>query len=146
MSTYESNPAGLGVGQRYGARTVGGVNGSFVHNDSQRQVVYDLSAKEPMVGVPMTAGLDGGYLVESIYVEVEAAFAASSTANLSINGGAGLSTAISLSSATPLASRVLTGLANLSGVNDVNIVLTGNAAAIASSTGKARVVVQYKAV
>ncbi len=146
MSVYESNPAGLGVGQRYGARTVGGVNGSFVQNDSQRQVVFDLAANEPMAGVPMTAELRSGYLIEEIYLEVETAFAATSTANLSINGGAGLSTAISLVNVLPLTTIALTGLANLSATSTVNIVLTGSASAQASPTGKARVVVRYKEV
>jgi len=146
MSNYESDPAGLGVGQRYGRRTVGGVTGTFVMNDSQREIVFDLAADEPLAGVPMTIELPANYLVEALYIEVEEAFAATSSADLSINGGAGLTTDFDLATAGALLGVVLTGLANLSGTSAVNIVLTADAAAIASATGKARVIVQYKAV
>jgi len=147
MSNYESNPAGLGVGQRYGPRTVGGVNGSFVQNDSQRQVVFDLQAGEPLTGTPMTAPLPANYLVEKIYLEVETAFAATSGANVSIGGGAALTTELPLATAIAMTDiGTLTGLGNLSGLTAVNIVLTGDAASIASAAGKARVIVQYKAV
>lgn len=144
--SYETNPAGLGVGKRYGARGIGGVNGTHVQNDSQRELIFDLEAGEPLTGTPMTAELPANYLVEELYLEVEEAFAATSTCDLSIDGGAGLTTDFVLSAAAPLASVVTTGLANLSGTSAVNIVLTANAAAIASATGRARVVVRYKAV
>ncbi len=146
MSNYEANPAGLGIGKRFGDRKVGGVVGSFVQNDAQREIVFDLAAHEPMSGVPMTVELPANYLVEEIYLEVETAFVSSSTANLSINGGGALSTALALATAAPMAKVAITGLANLSGTSAVNIVLTGNSTAIGSATGKARVVVRYKAV
>lgn len=146
MSNYEANPAGLGIGQRYGAREVGGTSGTFGFEGSQREAVYELEAGEPLTGVPMTVDLPANYVVETIYFEVEEAFAATSTANLSINGGAGLTAAIALSTAGPLTSKAITGLGNLSGTAAVKMVLTGNAAAIASSTGRARVVVRFKAV
>lgn len=146
MSKYESNPAGLGVGKRYGALSVGGVAGTFRGEGSQREIVWELVAGEIVNGVPFTVPLPANYLVQAIYLEVETAFAASSTANLSINGGAALTTPIPLSSQSALVSVALTGLANLSGTSAVNIVLTGNANAIASTTGNARIVVQYKAI
>ena len=70
----------------------------------------------------------------------------SDTVIIDDNGGAGLTAAIVLSTAGPLVGKAITGLANLSGTADVKMVLTGNAASVASSTGRARVVVRFKAV
>lgn len=133
-------------GKRYGVRDVGGVNGSFVQNDSQRQVVFDLEAGGPLAGTPMTAKLPANYLIEKLYIEVEEAFAATSTCDLSVGGGAGLTTDFNLAIKGALLEVVTTGLAQLSGTAAVDMILTANAAAIASATGRARVIVQYKAV
>ena len=133
-------------GKRYGVRELGGVTGTFVQTDSQREIVFDLEAGGPLAGTPMTIELPANYLVEALYLEVEEAFAATSTCDLSINGGAGLTTDFVLSTKAALAGVVTTGLANLSGTAAVNIVLTSDAAAIASATGRARVIVQYKVV
>ena len=133
-------------GKRYGVRDIGGVNGSYVQTDSQREIIFDLEAGGPLAGTPMTFKLPANYLVEALYVEVEEAFAATSTCDLSINGGAGLTTDFDLATAGPLLGVVTAGLANLSGTSAVDIVLTSDAAAIASATGRARVVVQFKAV
>ncbi len=146
MSTYETNPAGLGIGKRYGALNRGGVSGVYRGEGSNREFIFELGAKEPLTGKVVTLPVVAGYVVTAIWVEVEEAFAASSTVNLSINGGVALTTPISLATIVPLTSVALTGLTNLSGTTTVNIVLTGNANAIASGTGKARVLVAWKAV
>lgn len=146
MSNYESDPASLGVGKRYGPLNVGGLSGVFRGEGSQREIVWELTAQEVVNGKPFTVPLPANYLVEALYLEVEEAFAATSSADLSIDGGAGLTTDLDLATAGALESVSLAGLANLSGTSAVDIVLTANAAAIASTTGNARVVVQYKAV
>lgn len=146
MSNYEADPAGIGVGKRYGPLVVGGVAGELPNTGSQKELVYELAADEMVTGAPMTLNLPANYLVESLYIEVEEAFAASSTADLSIGGGAGLTTDFDLATAGALLSVVTTGLANLSGTSATTVVLTPNANAIASGTGKARVIVQYKSV
>lgn len=146
MSTYSADPAGLGVGKRYGPLNRGGVVGVYRGDGSTREFIFELGAGEPLTGKVVTIPLVANYLITAIYVEVETAFAASSTANLSINAGAGLTTPISLATAVPLTSVALTGLANTSGTGDVTITLTGNANAIASATGKARVLVAWKAI
>jgi len=146
MSTYESDPAGIGVGKRYGPLAVGGVAGELPNTGTQKELVFELAADEMVTGAPMTLPLPANYLVEALYLEVEEAFAASSVADLSIDGGAGLTTDFVLSTAAAIASVATTGLANLTGTSAVNIVLTPDANAIASGTGKARVIVQYKSV
>lgn len=146
MSNYSANPAGLGVGKRYGPLNKGGVSGVYKGEGPNRDIIFELTAGEIVNGVPFTVPLPANYLVQAIFLEVEQAFAASSTANISINGGAALTTPISLATQTALVSVALTGLANLSGTSSVNLVLTGNANAIASTTGNARILVQYKAI
>lgn len=148
MSTYEADPAGLGVGKRYGPLGVGGVAGDLPSTGSQKEIVFELIAGEIFTGggATLTVPLLPNYLVESLYLEVEEAFAASSVADLSIDGGAGLTTDFVLSAAAPIVSVVLTGLANVTGAGGVDIVCIPDSNAIASATGKARIVVQYKSV
>lgn len=146
MSTYSSNPAGLGVGKRYGPIFAGGMSGAYRGEGSQREIIVELAAFETPTGAPLTVQIPDNYLVESIHLEVETAFASSSTVNLSIKGGAGLSTPMSLATQAALASVTLTGLANLSSTTGGSIVFTPNANAIASTTGKARILLRYKAI
>ena len=145
MSTYESDPAGIGVGKRYGPLAVGGVAGELPNTGSQKELVFELAADE-IFASGLTLNLPANYLIEALYLEVEEAFAASSTADLSVGGGAGLTTDFVLSTAAAVTSIALTGLGNQTGTSAANIVLTPNANAIASGTGKARVIVQYKSV
>lgn len=46
MSTYASNPAKIGVGKRYGARTIGGVGGNLIGLDSELDVVVHIDAAD----------------------------------------------------------------------------------------------------
>lgn len=146
MSTYATNPAGLGVGKRYGPLNVGGIGGEFNSFGANREIVFEIRAGETAAGLGYTLMLPANYRVETIYLEVETAFAASSTANISIGGGAALTTPIPLSSTSAITTVALTGLANTSSLTAQNIVFSANANAIASTTGSARVYVQFKAI
>lgn len=146
MSTYSANPAGLGVGKRYGPLNKGGIVGVYQGEGSEREIIYELTAGEIVNGTPFTIPLPANYLVQAIFLEVETAFAASSTVNLTIGGGVALTTPISLATQTALVNVALTGLTNLSSTSSQNVVLTGNANAIASTTGNARVLIQFKAI
>lgn len=143
---YEADPAGLGIGHRYGPRNLGGVAGVYRGDGAEREYIWELMAGEVDATPALTLVLPANYLVESVYYEVEEAFAAGSTANLSIDGGAGLTAAISLATAVPLTEAAVAGLANLSGDENVPIVLTVNTAGIDSATGNARVMVRFKAI
>ena len=145
MSTYESDPAGIGVGKRYGPLAVGGVAGELPNTGSQKELVFELAADE-IFASGLTLDLPANYLIEALYLEVEEAFAASSVADIVVSGGTGLTTDFVLSTAAALASVVTTGMNKLSGTAATTITLTPNANAIASGTGKARVIVQYKSV
>lgn len=132
-----------GVYSVYGTRPVGGASGRQKTSGSDEEAIFEIVAGD-LVDANYTIPLPPHYLVESIYVEVEEAFAASSTADLSIDGGAGLTTKLSLT-ATGVNSRVTTGLANLAGSGtSVDLAVSVNANALASATGKARILVKYK--
>lgn len=147
MSTYESDPANLGISKRYGPLRVGGVGGELPNTGTQKELVFELTAGE-IFAAGITLPLPAGYLVEALYVEVETAFAASSTAALSIDGGT--AEVIVLSTAQGITSDAIGTMTNLSGTSAVNIVLTPNSNAIATAVADvnptARVVVQYKSV
>ena len=149
MSTYEADPAGLGISKRYGPLRVGGVGGELPSTGTQKELVFELTAGE-IFTTGITLNLPANYLIEALYLEVETAFAASSTADIVVSGGAGLTTDFVLSSAAPLVSVVLTGMTLQSGTAATTITLTANANAIATAVADfnphARVVVQYKSV
>tara|TARA_R110002096_G_scaffold59147_1_gene148510 strand:- start:459 stop:890 length:432 start_codon:yes stop_codon:yes gene_type:complete len=132
-----------GVYTNYGTRPVGGLSGRQKTSGVEEEAIFEVFAGDLVeANYPIT--LPKHYLVEELYVEVEEAFAASSTCDLSIDGGAGLTTDPDLT-VLGVTSYVLTGLANTKGVGtEVDIVITPNANAIASGTGKARVLVKYK--
>lgn len=142
---YVTNPAGIGVGKRYGPRRVGGLTGVHRGDGINREIVIELKAGELANNAfPFTKVLQENYLVDAIYVEVEEAFATGSTVNLSIEGGDPLTTAISLATAVPVTSVALTGLENTSATAEALLRAVFSAQALASGTGKARVLVNYK--
>ena len=147
MSTYEADPANLGISKRYGPLRVGGVGGELPNTGTQKELVFELTAGE-VFATGITLPLPAGYLVEALYVEVETAFAASSTATLVIDGGT--AETIVLSTAQGITADAISTMTNLTGTSAVDIVLTANANAIATATAvinpHARVVVQYKSV
>lgn len=146
MSTYESDPAGLGVGKRYGPLAVGGVAGELPSSGSQKELVFELAAGE-IFASGLTLDLPANYLIEALYLEVETAFdSGTPDADIVVSGGAGLTTDFVLGSAAAMASVALTGMTLLSGTAATTITLTPDADAIASVTGAARVIVQYKSV
>ena len=139
--SYESNPAGIGVGKRYGERGLGGVEGSVKTFGKEVQLTFHLTGATSDETYKATILQD--YRITGLLLDVDEAFAASSTAQLSVNGGAGLTTALNLTSAV-VSAPALTGLANTTGQGPVDIVLTPNANAIASAVGKAKLVVTYE--
>ena len=139
--SYQANPAGLGVGKTYGPRGLGAVEGQVKTSGMRKQVVFQVSA-DTSSEVYISKVIQDGYLVDKIILDVEDAFASSSTANLSIDGGDGLTTAFNLASAG-ISAPALTGLTKTAGSGPVDIILTLNANAKASAAGKAKIVVEY---
>ena len=139
--SYETNPAGLGVGKTYGPKAVGGLEGQPKTSGFSKEIVFEFTAGAADE-VLESIIIQDYYLVTGLTLEVDEAFAASSTANMSIDGGAGLTTALALATAG-ISAPALTGLAKASGAGPVDVVLTLNANAKASAAGKGRLVVKY---
>jgi hypothetical protein len=135
-----------GVYTNYGARPLGGSAGVQKTEGGSNEITFELMAGD-LLNAGYAVPVPANYLVvvDSILLEVETVFAASSTADLSIGGGAGLTTKLPLTVAG-LSSKVTTGLANLSGTTASSVTITANANAIASAAGKAKVVLSYKAI
>lgn len=76
MSTYASDPAGIGVGKRYGARSIGGVGGNLIGLDSNLDVVIHIDAADDggpkSVMLPPLAMLD----LDKVFQSVKTAFGA----------------------------------------------------------------------
>jgi len=132
------------IGATYGPRKVGGSRGEFRTGGVIKEAVFEIAAGT--ADLPYTYDLPSFYLIEDITLEVEVAFAATSTANFTLNGGAGLTTALPLA-VKAITKPATTGLGNLSGTDSLTsypVVLTPNAAALASAVGKARLVIRYR--
>ena len=132
-----------GVYSNYGTRPVGGLSGRNKTSGVEEEAIFEIVAGD-LVEANYPISLPKFYLVESVYVEVEEVFAASSTANVSIDGGGGLTTPIPLT-ALGAVDLGVTGLANVQGlgvVKDLTVSITSQA--VASAAGKARILVKYK--
>lgn len=139
--SYETDPAGLGVGKTYGARALGAVKGEIWEGGVEGSKVFHVTA-ETSDNVYETI-INADYLIKSIVLNVKEAFAASSTADLSIDAGAGLTTDLNLAVAGVSEITNLTGLANTSGSGPVDLALSLNANALASATGDVEITVKY---
>lgn len=139
--SYESDPAGLGVGKTYGPRAVGGVDGEAWEAGMSGSKVFQVTADT--VDDVYEALISTSYAVQEIVLNVKEAFAASSTADLSIDGGAGLTTDLDLATAGVSVITSLAGLANTSGQGPVDLALSLDSNALASATGDAEITVKY---
>lgn len=139
--SYESGTNGLGVGQYYGPRALGGTRGA--PKDLGYEAAKTFQVTSGTAGDLYEAVVNSSYVVKEITLNVKEAFAATSSANLSINGGAGLTTPLSLATAGVSSITSFAGLANTSGQGPVDLALALDAAAKGSATGDAEIIVQY---
>lgn len=138
---YESNPAGLGVGKEYGAKSLGGIRGEVYTSGMEKTLSFQVNSDT--ADALYEAVINCDYLIKEIVLNVKEAFAASSTADFSIDGGAGLTTDLDLATAGISSITTLTGLANTSGSGPVDIALSLSAQALASASGDAEITVKY---
>lgn len=140
--SYESDPAGLGVGKNYGTRGLGGVDGSVRTSGRENELVFEFSAET--VDDTYISKILQDYLVTELTLYVSEAFGTGATADLSIDGGAGLTTVLDLNT-TGVSKPATTGLGNLSGTGPVDVALDlSDAETQAATAGKASLVVTYE--
>ena len=143
---YESDPAGIGVPRDYGAKSLGGAAGEL-HDASgeSKRMIFDVTIEA--IDYPYSREIDGDlYYLEEMSVEITDAFDTGATLNISVDSGAGVTTAVPLDNAGIVVRDLAadTTLANQTGSSGVDLELSLNSLATASSDGDARVVVKYK--
>lgn len=142
--SYEADPAGLGVGKHFGRRYSGNVVGRVGGVDSIESVVIQIKAGD-IASVEAALNKVPAYsTVKEVYLEVEEAFAATSTADVTLDGNTILTAAANIA-AVGAGYQTLTGTtANLTSpatVSDLKVNVS--AAGETSSTGKAKLTVRY---
>lgn len=139
---YESNAGAIGVGKTYGERGLGGVDGEVRTAGKEAQLTFEFSAET--VDDTYIAQILQDYLVTELTLYVRESFGSGATADLSIDGGAGLTTELDLDT-TGVSKPDLTGLGNTSGSGPVDVELDlSDTDTQAATAGKASLVVTYE--
>lgn len=136
---FEQDYAGIGVGKTFGVKGLGGVNGQVKAYGKEVQITFEVDSDT--VDDVYSATVLNDYIITGLLLNVEEGFGSGATADLSVDGGAGLTTDLNLNT-TGVTKPALTGLANTSGTGPVEIVLDlSDADTQAATAGKATVVV-----
>lgn len=139
---YESDYAGIGVGKTWGVKSIGGVNGQTKTFGKELEATFEFEAGS--VDQPYEYSILQDYLITGLTLYVEEAFGSGATADISVDGGAGLTTDLDLNT-TGVSKPALTGLANLSGTGPAVIELDlSDAQTQAATSGRATLVVTYE--
>lgn len=139
---FEQDYAGIGVGKTWGVKGLGGVDGQVKSFGKEVQVTFEVTS-DTLTDV-YSAVILNDYVITDLLLNVEEAFGAGATADISVNGGAGLTTDLDLNT-LGVSKPALTGLGNTSGSGPVNIVLDlSDTETQAATTGKFSLVVTYE--
>lgn len=139
---YEADYAGIGVGKTWGVKAIGGVAGSVRTAGKEAQLTFEF--QHDTVDQPYSVEILQDYLITELTLYVEEAFGAGATADISVDGGAGLTTDLDLNT-TGVSKPALTGLANTSGSGPATVTLDlSDTETQAASTGRATLVVTYE--
>lgn len=139
---YEADYAGIGVGKTWGVKSIGGVAGSV--RTAGKEVELTFEFEHGTVDQPYSIEILQDYLVTELTLYVEEAFGTGATADISIEGGAGLTTDLDLNT-VGVSKPALTGLANTSGTGPATLTLDlSDAETQAATAGRATLVVTYE--
>lgn len=139
---YEADYAGFGVGKTWGVKAIGGVAGSVRTAGKEAQLTFEF--QHDTVDQPYSVPILQDYLITELTLYVEEAFGAGATADISVDGGAGLTTDLDLNT-VGVSKPALTGLANTSGTGPATVTLDlSDTETQAASTGRATLVVTYE--
>lgn len=139
---YEADYAGIGVGKTWGVKAIGGVAGSVRTAGKEAQLTFEF--QHDTVDQPYSVAVPHDYLVTELTLYVEEAFGAGATADISIDGGAGLTTDLDLNT-VGVSKPSTAGLGNLSGSKPATFTLDlSDAQTQAAETGRATLVVTYE--
>jgi hypothetical protein len=95
MSTYETDPAGLGVGKRYGPLSLGGSGGVTCGANGEFRYVVEVSAEEIAANPSVELRIPASYgVITDVRLEVEEAFPATDDIDVEYNSVSILSAAM----------------------------------------------------
>lgn len=96
--SYEADPAGLGVGKRFGPLNMGGVAGVTTGANGEYRLVAEVGGKELPANAAISIEIPEGYaVINRVTVEVESAFAALETVDVDYDGATILSAPVAAS-------------------------------------------------
>ena len=139
---YESGTNGLGVGQRYGEREVGNVQGVTCATSGEGRMVFEFDGTDAAALAAQSFSIpEGDAVITAVYVEVEAAFSAG-TVDVEIDGVDAGATARSLTT-EGMFSYALT--ATPTAIDETSVVTVApDVAIVAAAAGSyAKVVVEF---
>lgn len=140
--SFEIDYAGIGVGKTFGVKGLGGVDGQVRTAGKEAQATFEFTSDT--VGDVYASKVLNDYVITGLLLNVEEAFGSGATADISVDGGAGLTTDLDLNT-TGVSRPALTGLGNTSGTGPVDIVLDlSDSETQAATAGKATLVVTYE--
>lgn len=143
MSSYEADPAGLGVGKRYGALHLGGVAGVTDGSNGTFSVVAEVSIEELAANASIDIRIPEGYAkIEDVLFEVEEAFPALDTLDVFYNGVTVLSAPVAVDTL-----GIATGTVSVSVINgDVPLTIDASGITATATAGFVKVIVSLKRV
>jgi len=143
MSNYESNPAGLGVGKRYGALSLGGVAGVTCGANGEYALVAEVSAEELAATSSIDIRIPEGYgYIEKVRVEVEEAFPAADTIDVFYNALTVLSAPVAVDTVGIVAGTLTVNVID----GDVPLTIDTSGIAANPATGFVKVIVTLQRV
>ena len=86
MSNYESDPAGLGVGKRYGPLKLGGVQGALKTYGNESVAVFEISFEELSASAAQVIKLPPYAQVTEVTAEVKEVFGTGDTLDVTLDG------------------------------------------------------------
>ena len=140
--SYETGTNGLGVGQRYGSREVGNVQGVTLATSGEGRMVFEFDGTDAAALAAQSFSIpEGNAVITSVLVEVEAVFTSGSV-DVEIGGVDAGGTAKVLTSAG-ISAYALT--ANPTAITAASVVTVApDAALVAAAAGSyAKVIVEF---
>jgi hypothetical protein len=86
MSNYESDPAGLGVGKRYGPLGLGGVQGAHKTYGAYSEAIFEISFEELTASAAQVVKLPAYAEVVEVTAEVKEVFGTGDTLDVTLDG------------------------------------------------------------
>jgi hypothetical protein len=146
--SYESDPAGLGVGKRYGPLKLGGVQGAMKGYGKDVDAIFEVTFDELDASAAQVVKVPAYGKVTGVYVEVEEVFGTGDTLDVTLDGTSLLTAELAVSALGIVEGSLSATAADLTAgatAEDLVVDVT-NVDAGTPETGKCKVVVTYKAV